>query len=335
MNEALFYSKLDDNHVQCMLCPRYCHIEPGYFGNCHARKNCDGQLISTVYGKLAAINTDPIEKKPLYHFFPGREILSVGTTGCNLHCVFCQNFKLSQYDNHYPVMIKNSTPEELANQSMAAVKNLGVAFTYNEPFVNFEFMVKASELIKQNNQHTVMVSNGYMNAEPLSILLENIDAFNIDLKAFSEKFYRKYSKATLKPVLETILKIAQSGKHLEITNLVIPTLNDEDDEFEKMCDWIANETGKNTVLHLSRFFPRYELNQYPTPVETLFHLYDVAKKKLNHVYIGNLATAIHSNTYCPTCKTMLIERTYYRVKLNAIDSDGKCTTCGTPVISHC
>jgi len=335
MNEALFYTKLDDNLVQCQLCPRYCIVEPGKFGNCHARRNRGGIFSSEVFGKIAAINSDPLEKKPLYHFFPGREILSVGTTGCNLHCVFCQNHTLSQCDNRHPVLIKNMTPEEVAAHSMKIKKNLGVAFTYNEPSVNFEFMVKTSELVKKNGQYTVMVSNGYINPEPLDVLLETIDAFNIDLKAFNENFYNKYSKATLEPVKETIKQIAHRGKHLEITNLVIPTLNDDDEEFEEMCDWILRETGKNTVLHLSRFFPRFELDQYPTPAETLFRLFDIAKEKLSYVYIGNLATEIHSNTYCPNCRQLLIERTYYHTKQRDIDNEGNCKKCGAQVIKHC
>jgi len=335
MNEAHFYTKLDDLLVKCLLCPRFCIIETGKLGNCHARRNRGGILSSEVYGKLAAFNLDPVEKKPLYHFFPGKEILSIGTTGCNLHCVFCQNHTLSQCDNRHPVLIKNMKAEELAALSLKNKKNIGVAFTYNEPVINFEFMLKTAELIKGNGQATVMVSNGYINPEPLDALLETIDAFNIDLKGFNEIFYKKYSKATLEPVKETIKRIAISGKHLEITNLVIPTMNDDDDEFEEMCDWILQETGKNTVLHLSRFFPRFELDQYPTPAETLFRLFDIAKSKLNNVYIGNLATEIHSNTFCPSCKQLLIERTYYHTKLKGIDTEGKCSKCGTEVIKYC
>jgi len=291
-------------------------------------------LISEVFGKLAAVNSDPIEKKPLYHFYPGSEILSVGTTGCNLHCVFCQNFNLSQYDSRQPINLRTFSPEEIASLSLKKKNNLGVAFTYNEPTVNFEFMVRSAELVRQNNQKTVMVSNGYINPEPLKILIENIDAFNIDLKAFDETFYKKHSKATLEPVKETIAAIATSGKHLEITNLVIPTLNDDEEEFQEMCEWIERVTGKDTVLHLSRFFPRYELDQYPTPAETLFRLFDIAKEKLTNVYIGNMATEIHSNTYCPSCKQLLIERTYYNTRLIAISSDGKCKKCNQQVLSN-
>jgi len=335
MNEALFYTKQNDNFINCQLCPRNCIVEPGKFGNCHARRNRGGIFSSEVFGKLAAINLDPLEKKPLYHFYPKKEILSVGTTGCNLHCIFCQNHTLSQCDNRKPVLIKNLSPQELASLALKTKMNIGLAFTYNEPIINFEFMVGTAELVKKNGQFTVMVSNGYINSEPLDVLLETIDAFNIDLKAFDEPFYKKYSKATLDPVKETIKKIARSGKHLEITNLVIPAMNDEDDEFEEMCNWIVQETGENTPLHLSRFFPRFELDQYPTPAETLFRLFDIAKSKLKYVYIGNLATEIHSNTYCPNCRQLLIERTYYHTKLKDIDLIGKCGKCGTKVIKHC
>lgn len=334
MNEALFFSEMPDNSVQCTLCPRNCIIDPGKFGNCHARRNRNGILCSEVYGKLAAVNFDPVEKKPLYHFYPGREILSVGTTGCNLHCMFCQNYALSQCDNRRPVMIKNMPPDELVKLSLKTKSNIGVAFTYNEPVVNFEYVIKTSELIKNHNQMTVMVSNGYINPKPLKMLTYTIDAFNIDLKAFSETFYKKYSKATLEPVKKTIKTIALSGKHIEITNLVIPTMNDDEDEFETMCDWIRNETGKDTVLHLSRYFPRFEMDQYPTPPETLFALYDIAKTKLNHVYIGNLATEIHSNTYCPVCGNTVIERTYYNSVLSGITQDGNCKKCGNKIINY-
>ena len=334
MYEASFYRKLEENQVQCELCPRFCTIEDGRFGNCHARRNRNGILSSEVYGRLSAVNMDPIEKKPLYHFYPGKEILSVGTTGCNMHCVFCQNHTLSQCDIRKPVVIKNLTVEQLTKTALKAKKNIGLAFTYNEPGINFEFMMDAARSIKQNNMVTAMISNGYINPDPLAMLLQYIDAFNIDMKGFTEQFYKKYSKATMAPVLDSIKQIAKSGKHLEITNLVIPAINDDEDTFTEMCQWIAGELGKSTVLHLSRFFPRFELNQYPTPPEVLFNLYDIAKEHLHHVYLGNMATEIHSNTYCPNCNHTLIERTYYHVVPKGIDAEGKCKKCDTKVIQY-
>ncbi|MBN2807806.1 MAG: AmmeMemoRadiSam system radical SAM enzyme [Prolixibacteraceae bacterium] len=334
MHEAMFYSRLDNNQVLCKLCPHYCKIEEGRFGNCHARRNRNGILSTEVYGRIAAFELDPVEKKPLYHFYPGKEILSVGTTGCNLHCLFCQNHALSQCDNRKPVLIKTLSPDDLLKAAQKAKHNIGIAFTYNEPSVNYEYMLDVARKVKQNNLVTAMITNGYINPDPLEILLEYIDAFNIDLKGFNEKFYKKYSKATLGPVLETIKQVGKSGKHLELTNLVIPTINDDEDEFENMCQWIVNELGENTVLHLSRYFPRYELNQYPTPPEILFNLYDIAKSYLNHVYLGNMATEIHSNTYCPVCKSTLIERTYYHIVPKGITAEGKCIQCNTQVIQH-
>jgi pyruvate formate lyase activating enzyme len=334
MYEASFYRITQNEDVECQLCPRYCTIEPGKLGNCHTRRNRNGVLSSEIFGKLSAINLDPIEKKPLYHFYPGSEILSMGTIGCNMHCIFCQNHTLSQCDARRPVLLKTTSPDELAGKSVKTKNNIGIAFTYNEPTVNFEFMLKTSELVKTNNQVSVMVSNGYINPAPLDMLIETIDAFNIDLKSFTEFFYKKYSKATLEPVKKTIQRIAKSDKHLEITNLVIPTLNDDEEEFDEMCKWLANETGNETVLHLSRFFPRYELDQYPTPPETLFNLYDLARLRLKHVFIGNMATEIHSNTFCPHCKELLIERTYYNTRIVGLNKDGNCTKCNKKVITH-
>jgi len=334
MTEASFYIKLEEKKVKCELCPHHCIIDPGKYGNCCARRNHSGVLVSEVYGKIAALNFDPIEKKPLYHFYPGSEILSIGTTGCNLHCCFCQNHSISQCNNILHNDISNYTPAEIAEKSLKAKGNIGVAFTYNEPIINIEFVLETSHLIKQNNQKTVFVSNGYINQSPLEQLIDTIDAFNIDIKGFDLDFYKKYTKATLEPVLQTIKRIALSGKHLELTNLVIPTINDEETEFEEMCKWIAGEIGDETVLHLSKFFPRYKLDQYPTPAETLFELYDIAKTHLKYVYIGNMATEIHSNTYCPSCGKLMIERTYYNMKQKGVDDTGKCKKCGKQIFKY-
>lgn len=334
MFEASYYKKQDNAKVQCELCPRFCTIDDGRFGDCHARRNRNGVLSSEVYGRISSLNLDPVEKKPLYHFYPGSEILSVGTIGCNMHCVFCQNHTLSQCDIRKPVSLKNISTEQLTKTALKNKKNIGVAFTYNEPSINYEFVLDAAREIKQHGMYTAVISNGYINPDPLAILTEYTDAFNIDIKGFTEQFYKKYSKATLAPVLNSIMQISKSGKHLELTNLVIPTINDDEDTFTDMCRWIANELGENTVLHLSRYFPRFELNQYPTPPEVLFSLYDIAKEHLNHVYLGNMATEIHSNTYCPKCNNLLIERTYYHIVKKGINDDGNCNACSTSVIQH-
>jgi pyruvate formate lyase activating enzyme len=334
MTEASFYIKLEENKVKCELCPRNCVIESGKYGNCNARRNRSGLLISEVFGKISVLNFDPIEKKPLYHFYPGSEILSIGTTGCNLHCIFCQNFSISQCDGVQHVDISNYSPIEIELKSLKTKRNIGVAFTYNEPIVNFEFVLETSTLVKRNSQKTVLVSNGYINQKPLNQFIDVIDAFNIDLKGFSTNFYQKYTKATLEPVKQSIKSIAQSGKHLELTNLIIPSINDDETEFEEMCKWIAGEIGEETVLHLSKYFPRYKLDQYPTPPETLFELFDIAKNYLKYVYLGNIATEIHSNTYCPSCGKLMIERTYYNIKLKDVDETGKCKSCGKQLFKY-
>lgn len=334
MTEASFYIKLEENKVKCELCPRNCVIESGRYGNCNARINRSGLLISEVYGKISALNFDPIEKKPLYHFYPGSEILSIGTIGCNLHCIFCQNFSISQCDGIQHVDISNYSPVEIELKSLKTKRNIGVAFTYNEPIVNFEFVLETSTLVKKNSQKTVLVSNGYINQKPLNQFIDVIDAFNIDLKGFSANFYQKYTKATLEPVKQTIKSIAQSEKHLELTNLIIPSINDDETEFEEMCKWIAGEIGEETVLHLSRYLPRYKLDQYPTPPETLFELFDIAKNYLKYVYLGNIATEIHSNTYCPSCGKLIIERTYYNIKLIGVNETGKCKSCGKQLFKY-
>lgn len=334
MHEASFYNKIENHQVQCFLCPRECIIAEGKFGDCHARRNRNGVLYSEVFGRLAAFNTDPIEKKPLYHYYPGSSVVSVGTTGCNMHCTFCQNHNISQCRFRKPSTIYNKTPEELEQIVSSTPNNAGIAFTYNEPVVNYEFIMDTARLVKMAQKKTIMISNGYINRDPIHMLLEYIDAFNIDLKGFTNDFYKRYSKASLKPVLKSIKRIAKSGKHLELTNLVIPQVNSDEEDFEAMCKWIAEETGKDTVLHLSRYFPRYEMDQYPTPPEMLFELYDIARTHLNFVYLGNMATELHSNTVCPKCNNLLIERTYYHIKMKGIDHSGICKDCGTQVLKH-
>jgi pyruvate formate lyase activating enzyme len=334
MTEALFYEKKDNQQVKCLLCPHFCTIDNGRFGTCKVRRNRGGVLSSETYGKLSSLQLDLIEKKPLYHFYPGSQILSLGSVGCNLHCSFCQNHALSQCGMHKPPLIKSIGIDELIETALNSTNNIGVAFTYNEPIVNFEYVTEVAKHAQAKKLKTVLVSNGYINPDPMHHLLQHIDAFNIDLKAFNNQFYQKQTRSSLEPVKESLKSIAKSGKHLEITNLVIPTYNDDTEEFEAMCNWIAKELGPDTPLHLSKYFPRFEMNQYPTPAELLFELYDLAKSILNHVYIGNLATELHSNTFCPQCRKTLIKRTYYHITNKAIDSNGNCSNCKHAVIKY-
>ena len=329
MNEALFYEKLDSQGVKCTLCPWFCVLKNSQTGNCKVRQNVDGQLITHVYDRVAALGIDPIEKKPLYHFYPGKNILSIGEVGCNMHCSFCQNSHISQCRADEFQGFQTITSEQIVNKALRIPDNAGVAYTYNEPITFFEFMLDTALFAREKGLKNVVVSNGYINQEPLRYALPLLDAFNIDLKGFNQGFYKKYTKASLDPVLETIQTIAAGGKHLEITNLVITGLNDDEEEFEAMVQWIASKTGKNTPLHLSRYFPHYELNAPPTSVEKLKKLYAIARENLHHVYLGNVSDEFRTNTYCPECGYLLIERTHYQTRL-APGLKSKCPGCGHP-----
>ena len=330
MQEAQFYQKADDHVVKCNLCPWFCELKPGQTGVCKVRENKDGLLVTHVYNKVAAIGTDPIEKKPLYHFFPGKNILSIGEVGCNLFCTFCQNHHISQcFATDFNAFHAVSS-EQILKTALKTKNSIGVAYTYNEPFTFYEFMFDTAKLVKEKNLKNVVVSNGYINPEPLKQILPLIDAFNIDLKGFENDFYKKFTKGKLEPVLEALKIIAANANHLEITNLVIPGLNDDDKKFEEMVKWIAEELGPHIPLHLSRYFPQYKLDLPPTSTEKLNQFYSTAKQYLQHVYLGNVNDGGHSSTRCPGCQTLLIERNHYLTKIVQSGFKGLCKACGTP-----
>jgi pyruvate formate lyase activating enzyme len=328
MKEALFYRKEAEEKVQCTLCPQLCEIRPGKSGSCRVRKNVNGKLFSEVYGKVASMAIDPIEKKPLYHFFPGMKILSVGNVGCNLHCIFCQNHDISQCSPDDFHWFKAISPEHLVEYALKIDDNIGIAYTYNEPFTFYEFMLETAIKTKLKGLRNAVVSNGFINEEPLKSILPYLDAFNIDLKGFSEDFYLKITKGSLAPVLKTLKIIAESNAHLEITNLVVPGLNDDKNLFREMVLWIAGELGPDIPLHLSRYFPRYRLSSPPTSAETLDDFYLAAKDKLRYVYVGNIETGNRSDTFCPECGSLLISRSGYFTKINLLGNEGECTNCG-------
>ncbi len=327
MQEALFYTKLENQTVRCDLCPWNCFLNPGQTGFCKVRENINGQLVTHVYNKIAALGIDPLEKKPLYHFYPGKNILSVGEVGCNLQCIFCQNHRISQC---YATEFKNFhsiTSKQIVNEALKTYNNIGIAYTYNEPLTFFEFLFDTAKLAHQNGLKNVVVSNGYINCAPLHKLLPYIDAFNIDLKAFTPDFYKKQTKGKLEPVLETLKIIAKNKTHLEITNLVIPNLNDDEVSFQKMVQWIASELGADIPFHISRYFPQYELIQTPTPLKKLEQFYNIAKNYLNYVYLGNVSDERHSSTFCQHCGTTIISRNKYKISLEKLDSNGLCKNC--------
>jgi pyruvate formate lyase activating enzyme len=333
MKEALYYTKLSSNSLKCCLCPHNCIIQEGKRGICKVRLNKEGVLFSEVYGYPVALNTDPVEKKPLYHYFPGYQVLSTGTLGCNLKCGFCQNCGISQASGEDQRLFHRRNVDEIIQIALQKQKNIGLAYTYNEPVIFYEFMTDLAREIHMNGLKNIMVSNGYINPEPLGKLLGLIDAFNIDLKSFEESFYKDHTKSNLQPVLQTIKTIFRHGNHLEITFLVIPGLNDDPEVFERMLDWIAKETSTKTVLHISRYFPKYNMNLPPTPYRTLENMYHIAKKKLQYVYLGNISTDNYQNTHCPKCNFLVIKRTGYYTVVEGLDVSGKCIKCGTEIIS--
>ncbi|MFH1367693.1 MAG: AmmeMemoRadiSam system radical SAM enzyme [Elusimicrobiota bacterium] len=325
MIEAKYYEKKDGDTVQCRLCPHNCVISPGKTGICRIRKNDKGKLFPLTYDQVTSLNLDPIEKKPLYHFFPGSDILSVGTLGCSFRCDFCQNWEISQAGiGDIPTRKLTS---EMALKMAKESKSVGMAYTYNEPLVNFEWLLETAKVFSWAELKNVLVTNGYINPEPLKELLRYVDAANIDVKAFTEQFYQKLCGAKLEPVLRTVETMVREGKHVELTTLLIPGENDNPAEIEKLVDWIASLSDR-IPLHFSRFFPQYKLEVVQTPVKTLLSAYEIAKKKLKYVYLGNVMEQEHGNTYCPSCGETAIERAGYSVKFRGPKKNA-CPKCGT------
>jgi pyruvate formate lyase activating enzyme len=330
MYHADYQEALGNGKVRCRLCPHFCLLNEGEPGKCNVRINREGRLISEGYGILSGISTDRIEKKPLYHFYPGHSILSIGGFGCNLTCDFCQNCGISQIDHrilsHHPVRV----PEDIVDRAVGHADNIGLAYTYNEPSIYFEYMSRCAELIHERELKNVMVTNGYINPEPLDQLLPLMDAFNVDLKSMRNEFYRNRSGASLKPVLDTIKRIAASGVHMEITFLIIPGYNDTRREWDEMIDWLAKNCGRDTILHVSRYFPKYRLNAPPTPISTIGSFIESARKVLPYVYPGN-APNQDSSTYCPGCGNLIIERNLYHTRIAGLDDQASCTSCGNRI----
>ncbi len=332
MHEADYYEKLRGKKVRCLLCPHYCTLKDGERGRCKARINRQGTLYSECYGRASSVSIDPVEKKPLYHFFPEREILSVGTAGCNFSCSFCQNYTISQSAPSELPGLRNISPGMVIKEAKSYPGIIGIAFTYNEPTIWFEYMYDIAIKAVDSNLKNVVVSNGYINPGPLEKLLEVTDAFNIDLKSFDADFYRDTAGGTLKPVKENLKVIARSQAHLEITFLSIPGLNDNEEEFAAMAEWIAGELGESTVLHISRYFPSWRMDNPPTPVSLIESFYQIAKKKLHFVYTGNMpAGSAGNNTDCLRCRHTVIKRSGYRVDASGLDPGGNCRYCGRAI----
>jgi pyruvate formate lyase activating enzyme len=331
MKEALFYTELEDKSIECYLCPHNCKIKDQKRGVCGVRKNIGGKLYSENYGEITGLGFDPIEKKPLYHYHPGRNILSVGSIGCNLKCFFCQNWEISQATIDDISRQHTYEVEDIVNLALQRKDNLGIAYTYNEPVIYYEFMVDVAREIKKNGLQNVIVTNGFINREPLQELMDYIDAFSIDLKGFTNEFYRKHTKSSFDPIKESLVQIRKNDKFLEVINLVIPTLNDDPGEFEDMMKWMKDNLGENTPLHISRYFPSYKSTIEPTSPSKLKEFYNLASQYLNYVYVGNIMLNEGSNTYCHSCGTLLVKREGYYTQTPGLDEEGKCANCGNKV----
>ena len=316
--------------VQCELCPKYCVIAPGQSGDCRIRVNTDGRLCAVTYGYPSAVHVDPVEKKPLNHFLPGSSIFSIATVGCNLHCKNCQNWGISQ---------RNPADADASPLPPADIPALArrhdcrsVAYTYTDPVVYYEYALDSCIRCRDAGLRNVLVTAAYINAEPLRRLCRHVDAANIDIKSMDDAFYRDICGATLAPVLHAVVTARSMGVMVEITNLLIPTLNDKDSDITALCRWLVDNMGRETPLHFSRFHPQYRMTHLPpTPSATLARARDIAQAEgLQHVYIGNLLMPDAGNTRCPKCKRLLIERAGYQVLGNALDQ-GACPDCKTEV----
>jgi len=330
LTEARYYDKLSGKRVQCQLCFRKCTIAQGHRGECGARENREGTLYSLVYGQPCAIQIDPVEKEPLLHLLPGTITLCLGTAGCNFKCIFCHNWHMSvrtpEETDNVPL-----SPEEAVSKAIEYDCS-SMSFTYNEPNVFYEYMYDVAKLAQERGLYTYFHTNGALNPEPLRELLKHMDAVCVDLKGFTPEFYKETSNSELEPVLSTLKTIREEGVHLEIVNLVIPTLNDDPKDIEKMCYWIRDNLGDDVPLHFSRFFPTYKLLKLPpTPIETLEKARQIALDAgLKYVTIGNVPGHEANSTFCPQCGQILIKRVHFNVISNHI-KEGRCPFCGCQI----
>jgi pyruvate formate lyase activating enzyme len=331
VKEALFYEKLDDRRVRCHICPRECVVGPGGRGYCRVRENNDGKYYTIVHGRVCAYHVDPIEKKPLYHFLPGTTAFSIATVGCNLACKFCQNWEISQ-EVPENVSATNLPPEKVA----AAARKYSsptIAYTYTDPNVYYEFVLDCARAGHEEGLKSVVISAGYLNREPLLDLIGNLDGIKIDLKSFSDEFYRDVCGVRLDPVLKTISTIREKGLWLEIVNLMIPTLNDNEKDVDKMCKWIVENLGDDVPVHFTRFYPKYKLENLPaTPVSTVERAREIAMSRgIKFAYVGNVPSGNPGeSTYCPGCGEVAIKRAGYAL-ISVNLEGGKCNKCGTAV----
>ncbi len=324
MHEAEFWETEGDK-IRCLLCPHRCLIAPGKSGICRVRTNRDGHLIADSYSEVISVSLDPIEKKPLFHFYPGSGVLSIGPRGCNFSCRYCQNWQVSQNSGG----TLNISPERLVEEA-SAESAVGIAYTYTEPIVAFEFVRDTAKLARSRGLKNILVTNGYILEEPLNRLIEVTDAMNIDLKSMDQDFYRKICGGSLDPVLNTIRTVANSTVHLELTNLIITCYNDSEKQVGRLVDFVAS-VDPDIPVHFSGYHPAYRFNAPPTPLEILLRAKAIADRSLKYVYIGNRQTETGRDTFCPKCGNMLVSRAGYSGSIVGITPLGVCSQCGSNV----
>jgi len=318
------------SYVQCLLCPKQCVLGPEERGDCRVRINYQGELVTLVYGKPCSVHKDPIEKKPMFHFLPGTYAFSLATAGCNLHCKFCQNWEISQVNPEDSENMDLSPQAVVDNALQSGCRS--IAYTYSDPIIFYEYTYDSSVLARRAGIKNILVTAGFINEKPWRKLCEVTDGANIDLKAYSEDFYREICNGQLEPVLRAIKVAGEMGVAVEITNLIVPTLNDDPELIKRMCGWILDNVGPEYPLHFSRFFPQYQLRGLPpTSSESLIRAREIALSLgLDYVYIGNVQVEGAEDTYCPNCKKLLVQRQGYRVgEINL--ADGACKFCGTKI----
>jgi len=327
--KAAWWQPCANGQAACTLCPIGCRLRIGQTGPCGTRANHDGRMEPLHYGRIVSLGVDPIEKKPLYHFHPGKPIMSVAAPGCNLHCLFCQNWSISQGKGQATREIQ---PEQLV-QLARAEASVGLAYTYSEPLVWFEFVRDTSGLIRQAGLKNVLVTNGFLNAEPLAEILPTIDAANIDLKSMDDRFYRRVCKARLEPVLAAIRQFLEAGVHVELTNLIIPGHNDSPEMLQKLVTFVAQLEKDFQVavpLHFSAYRPAWKMDAPATPRATLLQALEVARKQLTWVYLGNVAGSEGRDTICPDCGGVVVQRAGFQATV-AVSAQGNCGHCGGAV----
>ena len=326
--KASYYKEKNAELLQCELCPHHCVLGEGKRGICLTRRNIGHELISLNYCRPVSMNIDPIEKKPLYHFFPGSTIFSSGPNGCTFKCRFCQNCEISQEI----LPVREIPAKDFANEVINS-GTIGIAYTYTEPYIWFETIMEIGPIIKNHGLKNVMVTNGYMEPAPLADLLTIVDAMNIDIKSIRPAFYKKLCKAELGPVLRTC-EAVKKHCHLEITNLLIPGENDSIDDIRDLVTHVAENLGRDTPLHFSRYFPRYKMTSPPTSEKSLFDAFEIARDTLHFVYVGNIQSPWASNTCCPSCHDVLVKRSGYSIEMvPGLEAQGQgktalCPKCG-------